>query len=207
MKTKQNKNRKPLDHISVYNSVLKHSENVPLHNKFWWVMKNRYCKMMWNGRDYGLTTTKAGLHPKNMVHIWWDWKRLLYHGLLLGNQMINPIKYFPKLGQIKAALDENHLELVNRKCIIFHQDNEDPLLLWWPTKSVTAWLGSSESSAVFTRHYTFGFSIYFGLYKILLMEEISIPWKTVKDTCKRHLLKKISLGKMELWSCLKNGRR
>ena len=126
MKTKQNKNRKPLDHISVYNSVLKHSENVPLHNKFWWVMKNRYCKMMWNGRDYGLTTTKAGLHPKNMVHIWWDWKRLLYHGLLLGNQMINPIKYFPQLGQIKAALDENHLELVNRKCIIFHQDNARP---------------------------------------------------------------------------------
>ena len=82
--------------------------------------------MMWNGRDYGLTPTKAGLHPKNMVHIWWDWKRLLYHGLLLGNQMINPIKYFPQLGQIKAALDENHLELVNRKCIIFHQDNARP---------------------------------------------------------------------------------
>ena len=128
-------------------------------------------------------------------------------GLLPENQVINSNKFCLQLDQLKATLNEKHLELVNRKCIIFHQDNEDPLLLWWPTKSVTAWLGSSESSAVFTRHYTFGFSIYFGLYKILLMEEISIPWKTVKDTCKRHLLKKISLGKMELWSCLKNGRR
>ena len=81
--------------------------------------------MMWNGRDYGLTTAKAGLHPKNMLCIWWDWKRLLYYELL-GNQMINPNKYCPQLDQIKAALDENHLELVNIKCIIFHQDNARP---------------------------------------------------------------------------------
>ena len=32
------------------------------------------------------------------------------------------------LPPIKAALDENHLELVNIKCIIFHQDNARPHL-------------------------------------------------------------------------------
>ena len=55
-------------------------------------------------------------------------------------------------------------------------------------------------------------SIYFGPYKILLLDKISIPWKTVKGTWNSSLLKKIkkkkkNLGKMELWSCLKNGRR
>ena len=42
-------------------------------------------------------------------------------------------------------------------------------------------------------------STYFGLYKILLMEKISIPWKTVKGTWKSSLLKKRkSFGKMDL---------
>ena len=72
--------------------------------------------MMWNGRDYGLATTKAVFYPKKiMLCIWWDWKRVVYYELLLGNQMINPNKYCPRLDQIKAALDEDNLELVNRK--------------------------------------------------------------------------------------------
>ena len=38
----------------------------------------------------------------------------------------------------------------------------------------------------------------FGLYKILLMEENSIPWSTVKGTWNSSLLKKVSFGKMKL---------
>ena len=37
--------------------------------------------------------------------------------------MINSNKYCPQLDQLKAALDKKHPELVNRKHIIFHQDN------------------------------------------------------------------------------------
>ena len=40
-----------------------------------------------------------------------------------GNQTINSNKYCSQLDQLKAALDEKRLELVNRKCIIFHEDN------------------------------------------------------------------------------------
>ena len=47
-------------------------------------------------------------------------------------------------------------------------------------KTVTVWLGSSDSSAKITRHHTFGFSFIFVLTKILLMEKMSISWKTVK---------------------------
>ena len=57
--------------------------------------------------------------------IWWDWKGVLYYELLLENQTINS-KYCSQLDRLKAALDEKRPELVNRKRIIFHQDNERP---------------------------------------------------------------------------------
>ena len=205
VKWKQNKNRKPFDHISACNSLLKHSENVPLHNKFWWVMKSGYWKMMWNGRDYGLTTTKAGLHPKKMLCIWWGWKRLLYYELL-GNQMINPNKYCPQLDQIKAALDENHLELINIKCIIFHQDNERPhvslmtrqklLQLGWETLIYPPYSLDITPSD-------------FHLFQSLqysLNGKKSISWKTIKKKFGFFNSFK-SFGNMEIRNCLKNGRK
>ena len=48
---------------------------------------------------------------------------VLYYKLLVENQMINSSKYCSKVDQLKAALDKKHLELVKRKCIIFHQSN------------------------------------------------------------------------------------
>ena len=55
------------------------------------------------------------------------------HGLLLENpnpnlnpKMINSNNYFSQLDQLKAAFCEKHQELVNRKAIIFHQDNARP---------------------------------------------------------------------------------
>ena len=76
--------------------------------------------------------------------------------LLLENQMVNSNKNCSQVGQMKAALSENHLELVNRKCITFHQDNVQPHFFDDQAKTVIAWLGSSDSSTVFTRHCTFG---------------------------------------------------
>ena len=67
---------------------------------------------------------RPGFLPKKvMLYILWDWKRVLYHKLLLENQTINSNKYCSQLNQLKVALHENHLELINRKCIIFRQDN------------------------------------------------------------------------------------
>ena len=58
-----------------------------------------------------------------MLCIWWDWKGVLYYELLLDNQTINSNKYCSQLDQLKAAFGEKRPELVNRKRIIFHQDN------------------------------------------------------------------------------------
>ena len=54
-----------------------------------------------------------------------DWKGVVYYELLLENQMINSNKYCSQLDQLKAALDK-HSELVNRRCIIFHQNTARP---------------------------------------------------------------------------------
>ena len=66
---------------------------------------------------------KAGLHPKKVLCIWWDWKGVLYYEILLENKTINSNKYWSQLNQLKAALNQKRPELVNRKCINLHQDN------------------------------------------------------------------------------------
>ena len=48
---------------------------------------------------------------------------VLYYELLPENWTVNSNKYCPQFDQLKAALAEKHPELVNRKHIIFHQDD------------------------------------------------------------------------------------
>ena len=50
-------------------------------------------------------------------------KEVLYYELLLESQMINFNKDCSQLDQLKAALDEKYPELVNRKRIIFYQED------------------------------------------------------------------------------------
>ena len=122
-----------------------------------WILYNHVeQKRSWGKRNEpSPTTPKAGLHPKVMC-VWWDWKGVLYYELLLENQTINSTKYYSQLDQLKVALDEKHPDLVNRKCIIFHQDNTRPHVSLM-TRQKLLELGSSDSSATFTRHCTFGF--------------------------------------------------
>ena len=86
---------------------------------------------MRNGRDHGAseinyhtTTPKAGLHSKegdvHIVELEGNYE------LLSENQIINSNRYYFQLDQLKAARDKKLLELVSRKCIIFHQDNSRP---------------------------------------------------------------------------------
>ena len=81
------------------------------------------------------------------------------------------------------------------------------MFLWWPGKNCYSFAGKFWFICRIHQTLYLWISIYFGLYKILLMEKISIPWKTVKGTWNNSLLKKIkNFGKMELWSFLKNGK-
>ena len=75
---------------------------------------------MWNARDRGVSEMNHHESHQRLVfiqkvmYIWWDGKGVLYYEFLLANQMIN-YKYCSQLKQWKAALNKNHLELVNRK--------------------------------------------------------------------------------------------
>ena len=91
----------------------------------WILYNNVEWKRLWGKwNEPPPTMPKAGLHPKKvMLCIWWDWKGVLYYELLPENQTTNSNKYCSQLDQLKAALDEECPELVNRKLIIFHQDN------------------------------------------------------------------------------------
>ena len=173
-----------LDGISACNFLLKHNENVPFLKQI--VMGNEkwilYNTVEWE-RSRGKrnepppTTPKAGLHPKKvMVCIWWDWKGVLYYELLPENQMINSNKYCSQLDQLKAAFDEKHPESVNRKHVIFHQDNaKNACFFDDQAKTVTAWLGSSDSSTVFTRHCTFGFPFISVFTKFSQWKKLQFP--------------------------------
>ena len=153
------------------------------------------------------TTPKAGHHTKKvMLCIWWDWKGVPYYELLLKKQTINSNKYCSQLDRQKAALEEKHPELINRKCIIFHQDNVRPHVSLMTRQNCYSLAGkfwfihcNSPDIAPLDFH-------------LLWSLPNSLNGKNFNslEDCKRHLeqLKKIkSFGKMELWSCLSNGRR
>ena len=126
----------------------------------WILYNNVEWKRSWGKRNEPPPTTpKAGLHPeKVMLCIWWDWKGVPYYELLPENQTINSNKHCSQLDQLKAALEGKRPELVNRKCLIFHQNNTRPhVSLMTRQKLLTACLGSSDSFTVFTRQCTFGF--------------------------------------------------
>ena len=85
---------------------------------------------------------------------------------------------------------------------------QDRMFLWWPGRNCDSLAGKFWFIGRIHQTVHLHISIYLGLHKILLMEKISIPWKTVKGNWNSSLLKKIKhFGKMELWSSLKNGRR
>ena len=123
-----------LDPISPCDSLLQFNENISflklilMGNENWILDNNVEWKRLsgkWNKPPP--TTPKAGLHAKKvMLCMWWDWKGVLYYELLPENQTINCNKCYSRLDQLKAALDEKCSELVNRKRIIFHQDNARP---------------------------------------------------------------------------------
>ena len=112
-------------------------------------------------------------------------------------------------------LDKKCPELVNfRKRIIFHQDNARLHVSLMTRQKLLqvgckVWCHPPYSPDIAP--------VDFHLFQSLQnscngngnsMEKISIPCKTVKGTWNSSLLKKLkNFGKMELRSCLKNGRR
>ena len=65
------------------------------------------------------------------------------------------------------------------------------MFLWWPGKNCYSLAGKFWFICCIHETLHLRISIYFGLYKIILMEKISIPWKTVKGIWNSFLLRKM----------------
>ena len=94
----------------------------------WILYNNVKWKRLWSKwNEPPQVTPKASYHPKKvMLWTWRNWKGVLYYGHLLKSQMMNSNKYCSQLNQLKAVLNEKCPKLVNRTCMVFHQDNARP---------------------------------------------------------------------------------
>ena len=189
-----------LDHSSSCDSLLMCNGNAPflkqivMCNEKWILYNNVEWKRSQSKRNDPPPTTEGQSSSKedDVVYIVeLEGSPLLWAPSVKPN---NPNKYS---SQMKAVLNKNCPELVNRKCIIFNQDNarRHVYLIIRQKLLQLGW----EVLIIHHVHQIlhFGVSIYFGFYKILLMEKVSNPWKTVKRTCNSSLLKEIkSFGKI-----------
>ena len=151
--------------------------------RFFKKVSQRRCRLSWD------------LHDKHLLSEWALWERKL---------LLQRIE----LDQLKAALEEKCPELVNRRCSVSHQDTATPRFSDDQAETVTAWLRSSAPPAVFTRHCTFKCPFISVLTKFFSWEKIQF-FGRLQKTPGTILFSKISkgFGKMDSWSCLKNGRR
>ena len=180
-------------------------------------MKSGYCTIMWTARDCG-TSYKNPYQPhQRPIFIQRRLWCCVYGGIGRESSIMTffwktryliPTSTAPNEPNWRQQLDENHPELLKRKCIIFHQDTTRCIFLWWPGKNCYSLAGKFWFICYTHQTLHLWISTYFSLYNIILMEKISIPSKTVKGTWNSSLLKKIkSFEKTELWSCLKKWQK
>ena len=152
--------------ISTCSSLLKCNKNVPFLKQT--VIGDEKCilynnverKGSWvNWNEPPPTTPKAVCIQRMWGCIYGEIRReSSIISSLQKTRLLNSSKYPSQLDQLKAALNEKHLELVNRK---FHNlppgQHKTACIFEDQAKTVIAWLGRSDSSPTFTRHCTFGF--------------------------------------------------
>ena len=61
-----------------------------------------------------------------MLSVWWDWKGIVYYGILEPSQTVDSVPYCQQLTRLQEAIQKERTELVNRKGVVFHHDNARP---------------------------------------------------------------------------------
>jgi len=113
--------------------LLKRQENDPFLKRIitgdekWVVYNNVKRKRLWSKKDEpARSTSKADIHKKKvMLSIWWDFKGIVFFELLPDNTTINSEVYC-QLDKLNDSLKQKRPELINRKGVVFHQDNARP---------------------------------------------------------------------------------
>ena len=77
--------------------------------------------------EAALTQPKRNIHSmKVMLCCWWDMRGVIHFELLGRNQTINTDLYCQQLQRVHEKLVQTRPHLINRKGVLFHQDNARP---------------------------------------------------------------------------------
>ncbi|XP_017795708.1 PREDICTED: histone-lysine N-methyltransferase SETMAR-like [Habropoda laboriosa] len=120
--------------VDACDSLLKRQENDPFLKRIitgdekWVVYNNVKRKRSWSRKDEpAQSVSKANIHQKKvMLSVWWDVKGIVFFELLPDNTTINSEVYCHQLDKLNDSLKEKRPELINRKGVVFHQDNARP---------------------------------------------------------------------------------
>jgi [histone H3]-lysine36 N-dimethyltransferase SETMAR len=121
--------------VNVCDLLLKRQENDPFLKRIitgdekWVVYNNVKRKRSWSKKDEPIqSTSKADIHQKKvMLSVWWDFKGIVFFfELLSDNTTINSEVYCHQLDKLNDSLKQKRPELINRKDVVFHQDNARP---------------------------------------------------------------------------------
>ncbi|GFV66223.1 histone-lysine N-methyltransferase SETMAR [Trichonephila clavipes] len=115
-------------------SLLKRHENDPFLKRIItgdekWVVYNNVKRRGHGAKknEPAQTISKADIYQKKvMLFVWWDFKGIVYLELLPDNTTINSEVYCHQPDKLNDALQQKRSELINRKGVVFHQDNAGP---------------------------------------------------------------------------------
>ncbi|XP_053206260.1 histone-lysine N-methyltransferase SETMAR-like [Panonychus citri] len=103
-------------------------ERVITCDEKWVLYDNVHCHKQWLPKgQLPVPTAQPGLHPKKvLISVFWDYKGIVHFELLPEGQAINAEVYCQQLDRLNEKLSTERPSLVNRKGVIFHQDNARP---------------------------------------------------------------------------------
>ncbi|XP_046837226.1 histone-lysine N-methyltransferase SETMAR-like [Vespa crabro] len=121
--------------VDVCDSLLKRHENdtflmrIITGDEKWVVYNNVKHKRSWSKKDEpDQSISKANIHQKKvMLSVWWDFKGIVFFFEILPDYttIISEI-YCHQLDKLNDALQQKRSELINKKCVVFLQDNARP---------------------------------------------------------------------------------
>ena len=168
---------------------------------------------MWDGRDHGPSEVNHHQPHQKLIFIQRRW--YVYNAVGRESSTMSSFqktttnfnKSCSKIDQLKAGLDENFLELVNRKCIIFQQDKARLYISLLIRQSLLQ-LGWEVLIHQLYSLDIISFGVYLScLFKISLngkkIQFSVILWKKPGTVPCSTSLKKKKKNKLELWSHLK----
>lgn len=109
----------------------------------WVLYNNIHLSNQWLPKDQSPDPTpRPGLHPKKvLISVFWDYRGIIHYELLPEGQTINAGVYCAQLDRLAEQISIKRGSLINRKGVIFHQDNARPHTSQTTVQKITHELG------------------------------------------------------------------